>query len=194
MPYCYPLKGKMTITNKFGVKGNYACGFHTGVDLISDNKNIFSVADGIVTRINDCGTSYGNHIVVEHFDGTTALYAHLEKFYVYIGQVVSCNQNIGYMGNTGNSSGVHLHFELHLGKWSYPTVTDVNKATTLLNPISWLEDRIKQTREISINVNGKDVICEVILYDNLNYIRLRDIEKIFDCKVEYVNNQILVKY
>ena len=190
--YCYPVKGKFSITNKFGAKGNYACGFHTGVDLVSNNKNIYSVSEGVVSRINNCGSSYGNHVVIEHADGTSALYAHLANVFVSVGQSVSCGSCIGIMGNTGKSSGTHLHFEIHNGKWSYPKVKSVNEAKTLLDPILWLEDRVSKTRGIVINVDGKEVVCESILYNNLNYIKLRDIEKLFPCSVSYTNNKVVI--
>ncbi|MGW8768034.1 M23 family metallopeptidase [Streptomyces sp. NPDC055815] len=58
------------------------------------------------------GPAYGNAIVIRHANGTYSQYAHLSKIKVYIGQKVSAGQQIALSGNTGNSSGPHLHFEI----------------------------------------------------------------------------------
>ncbi|WP_030757817.1 M23 family metallopeptidase [Streptomyces griseus] len=58
------------------------------------------------------GPAYGNAIVVRHANGTYSQYAHLSKIKVHIGQKVAAGQRIALSGNTGNSSGPHLHFEI----------------------------------------------------------------------------------
>lgn len=58
------------------------------------------------------GPAYGNAIVVKHANGTYSQYAHLSKIKVHIGQKVGAGQQIALSGNTGNSSGPHLHFEI----------------------------------------------------------------------------------
>ncbi|MFJ8134046.1 M23 family metallopeptidase [Streptomyces hydrogenans] len=58
------------------------------------------------------GPAYGNAIVVKHANGTYSQYAHLSKIKVHIGQKVAAGQKIALSGNTGNSSGPHLHFEI----------------------------------------------------------------------------------
>ncbi|NML52073.1 M23 family metallopeptidase [Streptomyces sp. R302] len=58
------------------------------------------------------GPAYGNAIVVKHANGTYSQYAHLSKIKVHIGQKVAAGQRIALSGNTGNSSGPHLHFEI----------------------------------------------------------------------------------
>ncbi|CAM5485453.1 peptidase [Streptomyces tanashiensis] len=58
------------------------------------------------------GPAYGNAIVVKHANGTYSQYAHLSKIQVHIGQKVGAGQQIALSGNTGNSSGPHLHFEI----------------------------------------------------------------------------------
>ena len=58
------------------------------------------------------GPAYGNAIVVKHANGTYSQYAHLSKIKVHVGQKVAAGQKIALSGNTGNSSGPHLHFEI----------------------------------------------------------------------------------
>ena len=59
--------------------------------------------------------SYGNFVVIDHGDGTTSLYAHMSSRAVSEGQLVNQGQTIGYVGNTGNSKGNHLHLEVRVG-------------------------------------------------------------------------------
>lgn len=58
--------------------------------------------------------SWGNYVVIQHEDGTTALYAHQQQYLVKAGDNVSQGQVIGQVGSTGNSTGAHLHVELCL--------------------------------------------------------------------------------
>lgn len=88
---------------------------HNGVDLVSvPGANILAAADGevIVSRSSGWNGGYGSYIVVKHGNGTQTLYAHLSGTAVNVGDIVSQGQTIGYMGRTGRSTGVHLHFEV----------------------------------------------------------------------------------
>lgn len=70
---------------------------------------------GTVVTVRNLGnTSYGKYIVVQHGGGWSTLYAHLNTFSVGVGQNVSRGQQIGTLGNTGGSTGAHLHFEERL--------------------------------------------------------------------------------
>ncbi len=96
-------------------------GWHNGVDFAASRGTpIYATRSGTVTKARSMTTSYGNHVVINHGDGFSSLYAHMDYFVVSTGQYVSQGQLIGYVGSTGNSSGPHLHFTiLHNG-------TDVN--------------------------------------------------------------------
>lgn len=86
---------------------------HSGIDFgnNSDGKPIYAVANGYVIYSNISG-GYGNTIVIKHNDGTSTLYAHMKNISNYkVGDYVKQNSIIGYVGNTGNSRGSHLHFE-----------------------------------------------------------------------------------
>jgi len=95
---------------------------HAGVDIANANSNVpvVSSADGTVIR-SYYSTSYGNVIFIAHnIDGQTftTVSAHLEERIAEDGQKVKKGELIGYMGNTGNSFGKHLHFEIHKGNWN----------------------------------------------------------------------------
>ena len=114
------------MTQPFGARPEYyqelTGGFlpaHEGTDIRAPfGSKIFTVADGTVTRItnkksNGKDSAYGWFVVIEHIDGYSTLYAHNEPaFPVVIGQEVKAGDWIATSGNTGNSSGPHLHLTL----------------------------------------------------------------------------------
>lgn len=90
----------------------YSAGRHTGMDFaVPVGSTVRSAASGVVTRVGSQG-AYGNTVMVRHKDGTTALYAHLAGSGVKAGQRVKAGQAIARSGNTGRSTGAHLHFEI----------------------------------------------------------------------------------
>jgi murein DD-endopeptidase MepM/ murein hydrolase activator NlpD len=95
-------------------------GYHTGVDFaVPQGTEIIAVADGKVSNAN-WGKSYGTQIV-QKIEGQDAwvIYAHLSKSLVKAGDEIKKGQHIGESGNTGNSSGPHLHFEMRDNiRWS----------------------------------------------------------------------------
>lgn len=105
------------ITNPYG-------DFHTGLDIVRYNGSyteldyICAKEKGVVCNIRkDCsgfedGGSYGNFVHIDHGNGFSTVYAHLQEVYVEIGQTVEEEQRIGYMGATGTAYGGHLHFEV----------------------------------------------------------------------------------
>jgi murein DD-endopeptidase MepM/ murein hydrolase activator NlpD len=115
------------ITTPFGKKGKmWSSGMHTGVDFaIPSGTDILAVADGKVANAN-WGKAYGVQIV-QKIDGqdTWVIYAHLSKSLVKPGDEIKKGQHIGESGNTGNSSGPHLHFEARSNvRWSAGKATD----------------------------------------------------------------------
>ena len=98
-----------TVTSNYGKRWGR---MHTGVDLgVSAGTPIFAVAGGTVTRAEYYG-GYGNCVDIDHGNGVMTRYAHQTKFVVKAKDKVSPGQLIGYVGNTGNSYGAHLHFEI----------------------------------------------------------------------------------
>lgn len=105
-----PLTGEFKVTCEYGRKGNWAAGYHTGIDLVGDDT-IYGTCDGTVERIG-VDKSYGNFIVVKAPDGKFHWFCHLSKVTCTVGQKISRTTKIGVMGSTGNSTGKHLHFEI----------------------------------------------------------------------------------
>lgn len=86
--------------------------FHFGTDFAADSgDDIVSFAEGIVTDVGE-DDSYGKHIRIEHKDGYESFYAHCSKIYVANGQYVQAGEKIALVGDTGQVTGPHLHFEL----------------------------------------------------------------------------------
>ncbi|MFJ6568595.1 M23 family metallopeptidase [Streptomyces sp. NPDC091292] len=90
---------------------------HSGQDFaVPTGTPVKAVSAGTVVKAGGNGAgdgpAYGNAIVIKHSNGKYSQYAHLSKVNVKIGQSVSAGQNIAASGNTGNSSGPHLHFEI----------------------------------------------------------------------------------
>ncbi|WP_100407161.1 M23 family metallopeptidase [Bacillus solitudinis] len=102
------------ITDTFGTRE----GQHFGIDIAaSEGTPVVSIANGIISK-SYYSDSYGHVIFVEHDNGLETVYAHLHNRKVEEGQVVGEGELIGTVGNTGRSSGNHLHFEVHKGKWN----------------------------------------------------------------------------
>lgn len=86
---------------------------HRGIDIGGVTGNpIYAVDAGVVVYSDWNQNGYGNLIVVDHGNGWQSVYAHLDGFRKYCGENVEQGEEIGTLGNTGNSSGPHLHFEL----------------------------------------------------------------------------------
>lgn len=106
--FAWPVSGAR-LTSSFGKRWGKT---HKGVDLVSSNKTIMAADDGVITFAGQ-KSGYGNCIIVDHKNGYETLYGHLSKISVKKGQVVEKGSKIGVMGNTGRSTGTHLHFEIH---------------------------------------------------------------------------------
>lgn len=100
---------------KFAQKA-YKSKFHNGVDYgVPIGTPVMAADGGVVLMAGNNGrVQYGRYIVIKHANGLTTLYAHLSKQSVKTGETVERGQIIGYSGNTGYSTGPHLHFTVYL--------------------------------------------------------------------------------
>jgi len=90
---------------------------HTGTDVSAESgigTDILAVADGEVVKVKRDNTGYGYHIIINHGNGVQTCYAHCSELLVELGQKVEAGEVVAKMGATGNSTGIHLHFELRI--------------------------------------------------------------------------------
>ena len=109
---------------------------HRGVDMhINIGDSIVAAYPGkvVVSKYNRRG--YGHYVMIEHANGTRTLYGHLKKRLVNVGDTVEGGQLVGWGGNTGRSSGPHLHFEIRYGEVNIDpaTVFNIEEGTLLEN-------------------------------------------------------------
>lgn len=101
------------VSNPFGPNSFYDSGFHYGIDIAGSGP-ILAAKSGVVTSAGWLGIG-GYTVIIDHGGGVTTLYAHMQPgLSVYPGQTVSQGQQLGIMGTTGFSTGVHLHFEIRI--------------------------------------------------------------------------------
>lgn len=136
--FIWPADG--TVTSGFGPRSGGS--FHYGIDIgKSGTVPIKASASGTVSR-SYYSSSYGEVVMIRHnINGTTyeTVYAHMKSGSrtVSVGQTVSQGQILGYMGSTGNASGQHLHFELHIGTWN-------SSKSNAVNPLNYLGQEVSQ--------------------------------------------------
>ena len=116
-PFIKPSSGK--ITSLYGRRWGEK---HQGIDIAQSGRvKIVAASNGVVSD-SYYSTSYGNVVFIKHNIGGQVfetVYAHMRNRAVRVGQKVTQGQYIGYMGNTGESYGQHLHFEVHKGTWNH---------------------------------------------------------------------------
>ncbi|MFC9517540.1 M23 family metallopeptidase [Nocardiaceae bacterium NPDC056970] len=119
-----PVSG--TLTSDFGPRwGSH----HGGLDIAAPiGTPVYAAADGVVVDAGPA-SGFGLWVRVKHDDGTTTVYGHVNDYQVHVGQHVAAGQQIATVGNRGQSTGPHLHFEV----WS--------PGGAKIDPSSWLEER-----------------------------------------------------
>lgn len=121
----------------YGVRGSYwAAGYHTGTDFEANSgTSLYATKDGVVVFAgyhNGWGASYGYHVVISSYHQdkfVRHMYAHMSTMAVGLGERVKAGQYIGRSGNTGNTTGPHLHYEERWAPYGYYN----NKAPILLS-------------------------------------------------------------
>lgn len=115
-----PIPG-YTITTPYGKRGSWQAGYHTGDDYSTKGKTGVKVRAsraGKVVGIGSWGSSYGIHIILQS-GAVRHGYCHLSRVSVKVGQNVKVGQQLGLSGNTGNSTGPHLHYEERNSPYGY---------------------------------------------------------------------------
>lgn len=115
LPTLWPVEGR--VTGSFGERidpFNGEGAFHLGVDISGElGEPIIAPADGFVTYAEQLG-GYGRAVVLDHGNGVTTRYGHMSGFAVAVGQRVRRGDVIGYVGNSGRSTGPHVHYEVRI--------------------------------------------------------------------------------
>ncbi len=146
--FVFPLL-KNEITSDFGWR---RWKYHYGIDLrVNVGDSVLNCFDGMV-RIAKRSKSYGYTVVVRHYNGLETLYAHLSKLLVTPNQEIKAGELIGLAGNTGRSTGPHLHFEVRF----------------LGGPIN--------PHQI-INFNNMNLVCDSIIINNSTFKYLEEVLK-----------------
>ncbi|RKT34551.1 murein DD-endopeptidase MepM/ murein hydrolase activator NlpD [Roseovarius halotolerans] len=111
-PFAIPVKNSFRYTSGFGMRWGR---MHNGTDFAAPHGTpIYATADGVVTHAGWL-SGYGHLVKIRHEFGIETRYAHMSKLRVKVGQRVSRGDQIGDMGNTGRSTGTHLHYEVRVG-------------------------------------------------------------------------------
>lgn len=134
-----PLRRKISITSPYGTRTHPIFGtskFHNGIDLAAHYENVYSVLDGVVTETGKGNKGGGNYIKIKHFNRFETAYLHLSEIYYRVGERVKAGFIIAKSGNSGNSTGPHLHF----------SVKEFGKS---INPSHFLNDLIKVNQLIA---------------------------------------------
>lgn len=128
-----PVRNGITITSSYGTRTHPIFGtkkMHNGIDLKANYENVYSVMDGVVTAAGWDPKGGGNFMKVRHFNRFETSYLHLSEMYYRPGEKVTAGFVIGKSGNSGNSTGPHLHFS-------------VKEFGQSINPAHFLNDLIK---------------------------------------------------
>ena len=117
------------LTSAFGMRKHPVLGvvrMHNGIDMdCAAGTPIYATRAGTVTRTAYQASGAGNYVSINHLDGFSSIYMHMTHYVVSAGQNVSAGQLIGYVGNTGISTGPHLHF-------------GISYAGTYVNPLAYI--------------------------------------------------------
>ena len=136
-----PLKNGISVTSSYGNRTHPIFGgrkLHNGADLKANYEKVYSVMDGKVTASGWDPKGGGNYIKVKHSDSFVTAYLHLSEIYYKVGEFVKAGFIIAKSGNSGNSTGPHLHFS-------------VIENGNYINPIRFLNDLIKANNLIAQN-------------------------------------------
>jgi murein DD-endopeptidase MepM/ murein hydrolase activator NlpD len=126
--FALPLRRRYRVSARYGIRGNWIAGHHTGIDLaVPKGTPVHAVGSGTVVLAAWSG-AYGKAVTVRLRDGHYALYAHLSRIAVSQGERVGTGDRIGSSGATGRATGPHLHLEIRARR-GYGS--DVNPVTYL---------------------------------------------------------------
>jgi hypothetical protein len=168
------VKVKITITSRYGAIDTVHPKPHTGIDLaMPEGTPLRTFRDGVVTKVMDLGDqNVGKGVVIQYDDGTYGIYGHLNEIQTQVGAILSRGDQFALSGNTGHSTGPHLHFGLKdsAGNFTDPTLyvdeiaqysgdIGVWERIATFNVGEWAYDKVSE-----IAVNGfHDLMPDIIM-------------------------------
>lgn len=190
--YTFPLDHSV-VNSDFGWRKGR---FHSGIDLdLEVGDDVYASFDGIVKKA-DYVSGYGNLVVIKHFNGLESYYAHLSKINVVLGDTVAAGDKIALGGNTGRSTGPHLHYELrYRGAAINPKYLVDFKNQVLTSEVFYLKrEHFKPTTESSTTSTGTKKYYTVKKGDTLSKIASRNnttVSKI--CKLNGISSKKVLR-
>ena len=152
-----PDRSKYRLSSSFGYRSDPISGrtkMHTGFDFACKPGNpVYATGDGTVMTVSFDLFNYGNSVVIDHGFGYKTRYAHLKTVFVTEGMKLKRGECLGESGNTGKSTGPHLHYEV-MYKGNY--VNPVNYFD-LDMPVNEYADMVHKVSEESDNIMGRDI-------------------------------------
>lgn len=163
--FIWPTEG--FVSDTFGTRK----GTHYGIDIAAVRGTpVVSVGDGVVSKSYYSNT-YGHVVFIEHTEGYETVYAHLHKRMVSPNDVVYQGEQIGTVGNTGRSTGNHLHFEVHENNWTVSKNNAVDPFSVLTNDkdsFFVLDEEVKINKKYQVASMTTD-----LMEDNLSIVKVK---------------------
>lgn len=189
-----PTGHAVRITSPYGIRGYR---MHKGIDVkVYKGDSIFAAFSGKVVKAAYERRGYGHYIVLEHDNGTRTVYAHLSKKLVKYGEKVYSGQLIGLGGNTGRSTGSHLHFEITYKKMPIDPslVFDFAAGTVLANEATIALAELEKDYDLIQSEISKYRIYRVKRGDTLGKIaRMYGISVNRLCKLNGLNRNSIIR-
>ncbi|MFB3160341.1 peptidoglycan DD-metalloendopeptidase family protein [Neobacillus sp. 179-C4.2 HS] len=167
-------------------------GTHKGIDIAGSlNSPIVAVEDGVVGK-SYYSKTYGNVVFINHPNNFVTVYAHLNNRLVSEGQEIKQGDRVGTMGRTGESTGVHLHFESHQIEWTYDKKNAIDPERLLGNAevgvaVKGGMEGTSESLTASTNVKGHsahyivqagDTLSSIALKSNLSVAKLKEVNQL----------------
>lgn len=180
--FCMPHPGM--VTSRFKYRGRR---FHYGIDVdLVTGDTLSSAFDGIVRYAKYNTGGFGNLVIIRHYNGLETYYAHLEKLFVSPNQEVKAGEHIGLGGNTGHSTGDHLHFEIRFyGNALNPEEVIDFKNKKLKNENLFIHKGMFDYKRTSSSKSSSSKTKTMPGDDNVKYHKVRSGDSLFAMSLKY---------
>ena len=110
-----PIRNSFCVTATFGQKGKYWATFHKGIDFVSTDRKVYSTVNGVVRYMAFDEKGWGYYVSIGDKKDNRHIFCHLKKGSIKVkkGDTVKVGEEIAEMGDTGNATGIHLHFQIN---------------------------------------------------------------------------------